>query len=242
MSNRHRVRRRPESEIAIRAAKPAALKRIDTSAERFWKYANKLGADECWNWSGTKSGANYGVICVRRHPGVRLWQAHRLSWELANGEIPPGMFVLHDCDNTLCVNPGHLWLGTQLDNMRDRARKKRGNQRSGSRHYKFKLSDQDILDIRASAETGRRLADKYKTTIQYISNIRTRRVRADAGTPTSRFSETPQTGSDATRLRVAAEMTRACDEMMRLGEIDQCCAIVSARAAHWRAVAEAEST
>jgi hypothetical protein len=54
-----------------------------------------------------------------------VWKAHRVAWTLANGPIPAGMHVLHTCDNPPCCNPGHLWLGTQADNMADMARKGR---------------------------------------------------------------------------------------------------------------------
>lgn len=81
-------------------------------------------------------------------------KAHRVSWMLANGPIPAGMVVCHRCDNPPCVNPDHLFLGTQIDNMRDRSKKGRGNHRKGSRHGRAKLTEQDVRVIRSRYATG----------------------------------------------------------------------------------------
>lgn len=86
-----------------------------TLEERFWAKVQKT--DGCWLWTaGTRSG--YGTL---RSGGKRgpMIQAHRLSWELANGPMPQGAHILHSCDNKLCVNPAHLRPGTQADNTQD---------------------------------------------------------------------------------------------------------------------------
>ena len=79
----------------------------------------------CWLWLSSvnrKNGkARYGVMSIREEPHLNPTGrfAHRLSWELFKGKIPPGMHVLHKCDTMTCVNPDHLFLGTNEDNVRD---------------------------------------------------------------------------------------------------------------------------
>lgn len=113
-------------------------------AGRFWSKVRKSAEPaDCWFWAAsTMSKAfPYGKFMVALGAGKRSnMLAHRISWEIANQQqIPPGMFVLHSCDNPRCVNPAHLSLGTPRDNMRDMHRKgrcpRRGNDRcSGTPH------------------------------------------------------------------------------------------------------------
>jgi hypothetical protein len=90
---------------------------------RFWLRVEKRSEGECWNWIGGQTVKGYGVIGTR---GRERTTVHRVSWAIHNGRaIPDGMWVLHSCDNRLCVNPGHLRLGTNDDNVRDRVERKR---------------------------------------------------------------------------------------------------------------------
>ena len=93
---------------------------------RFWSYVEKT--DTCWNWKGPKSGG-YGVLWIKEVP-VR---AHRYSYELHKEQIPAGILVCHRCDNPACVNPDHLFLGSQQDNMDDKVAK--GRQCRGDDHW-----------------------------------------------------------------------------------------------------------
>ena len=93
--------------------------------ERFWRHVVKNGDNECWGWLGARTGPSkwkYGVL-GRRDGGTTV--ASRISWEIHFGPIPDGMFACHHCDNPPCTNPKHLFLGTQLDNLRDASAKNR---------------------------------------------------------------------------------------------------------------------
>lgn len=84
--------------------------------EKFWDKVNKKSS--CWNWTGATTRAKkkgYGRVQV----DGKLILSHRLSWEIQNGPIPKDLLVLHRCDNSLCVNPAHLFLGDPEDNMKD---------------------------------------------------------------------------------------------------------------------------
>ena len=93
--------------------------------ERFWRQTNKGGATECWNWTGAPNMWGYGQIRDMNGRYGKKKLAHRISWNIHNGPIPNGMLVLHTCDNPLCVNPNHLWLGTHKDNNDDMMKKGR---------------------------------------------------------------------------------------------------------------------
>ena len=91
---------------------------------RFWRRVSKSDAG-CWLWMGSKDGGGYGTIATAR--GHAPAKAHRVAWEMRHGPIPEGMTVCHTCDTPACVNPEHLFVGTQRDNMRDCATKGRVN-------------------------------------------------------------------------------------------------------------------
>ncbi len=119
--------------------------------ERFWRYVAPDG--ECWVWTGVKNSRGYGHISLP--DGTRMY-AHRFSWEQANGApVPPGIFVLHRCDNPPCVRPEHLFLGTRQDNFNDSAAK--GRHYHGERHALAKLTDGQVAAIRKHFRPGCRL-------------------------------------------------------------------------------------
>jgi hypothetical protein len=87
--------------------------------ERFFKKVNKT--DSCWLWTGALSSRGYGSFRV----DGKTISTHRLSYSWFKGEVPEGIFVCHTCDIPACVNPDHLWLGTNSDNMQDMIAKDR---------------------------------------------------------------------------------------------------------------------
>jgi hypothetical protein len=97
--------------------------------ERFWRNVDKTG--ECWTWTGGRAIDGYGSFYA---DGAGI-AAHRFSYQLHNGPIPAGLVICHRCDNPPCVRPDHLFLGTQLDNVRDMFSKDRNVSGMGRRTH-----------------------------------------------------------------------------------------------------------
>lgn len=124
----------------------------------------------CWNFTGLLSGghgdAKYGVISH----GYRNLYAHRIAYEDAKGTIPEGLQVCHSCDNTICCNPDHLFLGTIQENTQDSLEK--GRRARGTKNSQNKLTELQALEIRASTESGVVLGVRYGVSRTQISNIK----------------------------------------------------------------------
>lgn len=125
----------------------------------------------CWLWLDHIGKARYGFISWKG----KKHKAHRMSYQIYIGPIPPGMLICHKCDNPSCVNPDHLFLGTQTDNMRDMVRKGRANKKKGSANPTSKLTENDINNIRLADGSNPEIAKAYgvsRTAIYHIRNGR----------------------------------------------------------------------
>ena len=125
----------------------------------------------CWLWLANLDNKGYGRITV---PNLGFVGAHRVSWEIAN-KRKTKKFILHKCDNPACVNPDHLYAGTQRDNIRDRTQRNRWRPDRGMAHANAKLTDENILAIRNDLRSQRKIALDYKISQAAVSLIKTRR-------------------------------------------------------------------
>ena len=149
-----------------------------TLSERFYAHAefDRANDGSCWRWRGNKNQAGYGQFRVGRHG--RVWSAHRVSWMLKNGDIPPKMLVLHRCDNPGCCNPDHLFLGTAKDNMQDCLNKGR-RATNYCKHTRIrKLTDDQVREIRADNRPVNVIAAAHGVSEQTVYGIRSRRRKA----------------------------------------------------------------
>lgn len=146
-------------------------KRRSTLKDRFLKHTKKC-ENGCVEWTGNILNNGYGQI-QRAGKDSKMAPAHRMAWELANGEIPDGLFVCHSCDNRACVNVEHLFLGTHADNMRDMTSKRR--HAYGERHWNAKVCEGDVNDIRkryaSGAVTQTELSRQYGVSLWIINRI-----------------------------------------------------------------------
>lgn len=131
-------------------------------AARFWAKVDKASSPSgCWLWIAGTSGG-YGRFNI----GGRVEGAHRVAWALRVGPLPDGMDVLHNCpggDNPRCVNPAHLFLGTQSDNDRDMWAKGRARpgRTPGEAHHRARLTEADVRAIRSSSDRQCDLVRRY---------------------------------------------------------------------------------
>ena len=144
---------------------------VHCGMDRFWNKVDK--GDGCWPWKAATSEKGYGRFWLNN----TMVGAHRLSWELANGSIPDGMHVCHHCDNPLCVNPDHLFLGEPADNTADMMAK--GRVARGDRLPHTKLTDDEVREIRSiTGRTHQSIADEFRVSRTVVTRVLNRTRRA----------------------------------------------------------------
>lgn len=152
-------------------------------AERLWRRVDRAAPDDCWEWQGYISTSGYGLM-GRGTRAEGTVGTHRVAWEVTNGPIPAGLLVCHTCDNRLCCNPAHMFLGTIYDNAQDMKRKGRGRGAEGSSngHAKLTRSQVDEIVQRYEPAIGKgfgmvrpsnaeALAAEFGITPQYVSQL-----------------------------------------------------------------------
>lgn len=147
--------------------------------ERLLLERRRITEAGCWEYTGVPGHYGYCTISLHGTP----WRVHRLSWTFWRGPIPDGMFVCHKCDNRVCFNPDHLFIGTVADNNADMdakgRRRWRFTTRATSEQMASKLTADDVRAIRASQEPVHVLAERYGISEPHVYNIRNRRKWAD---------------------------------------------------------------
>lgn len=138
--------------------------------KRFWEKVDMKEEDECWYWKAGTQSQGYGSLGIGNG---KTALAHRVAFELTNGEIQENSCVMHKCDNKLCCNPNHLALGTIADNNQDMVEK--GRQAKGEIHGMSKLTNKMVIRMRSDYSEGKytyeELAEKFgvhKVTVKEI--------------------------------------------------------------------------
>lgn len=132
---------------------------------KFWKQVNKSpNPNGCWEWTGGTHPFGYGRFYGKL--------THRISYELHTAKLAKGQCVLHQCDNPKCVNPAHLKAGTRTDNAKERTERNRSP--IGSSVHNSKLTELQVLEIRASSKSAKELASLYGVGEANIYSIRAR--------------------------------------------------------------------
>jgi hypothetical protein len=139
-------------------------------ADRFWSYVDVRSENECWPWIGRSWTYGYGSISTGGARGPKT-TSNRAAWLTKRGPIPEGFVVRHTCHNRACCNPNHLLLGTRADNVDDMWAREDGAPKGNSR-----LTEKDVLEIRASSESRGMLAARYGVTRGHIQAIQLRRT------------------------------------------------------------------
>lgn len=142
--------------------------------KRFINNINDVVFTNCWEWVASTDGTGYGMFYING----KIVKAHRASWQLYFGEIPPSMLVLHKCDNRKCINPRHLFLGNHKDNSQDMIKKGRNRPVIGEAHGMSRLKEPQVSEIKKLIKSGmaqRKIAAKFFISAATVCNISKKR-------------------------------------------------------------------
>lgn len=144
--------------------------RFKTTHERFWEKVDTSGT--CWEWMGGVRRDGYGAFWLNG----RTLPAHRVALIIGGAEIPDGMCVCHSCDNPVCVNPKHLFVGTPAENTQDMLKKGRASKRHGSYNPSSKLTEDDVRKIRSSTQKLGEIAKRFGISIATACQVKGRKT------------------------------------------------------------------
>lgn len=169
--------------MAGKAARPVS--------ERFFEKVEPVTESGCWLWTASTNRSGYGQFMIKPRP----YLAHRVSWSLLRGSIPEGMHVLHKCDTPACVNPDHLFLGTDADNVKDMYAKGRqglGNRLCGERHGMAKIPVDVVKAVfLADSGTQKQIAERFGITESSVNAIRSGRQWSSVTSQLGEVSSAP---------------------------------------------------
>ena len=141
-----------------------------TLDEVFYRHVSPEPMSGCWLWTGTDNGRGYGRVHAEVFTGKKAVYAHHFALRAERGVVvPPGAVVRHKCDNKLCVNPDHLVIGTQRENMKDAAQRRRMSH--GENHCHARLTEAAVADIRRRDVPQKEYAKRYGISDSHVSRI-----------------------------------------------------------------------
>jgi len=149
----------------------------ESAKEKFMRFVSiPKDKTKYWIWTGCANKQGYGYFGYKHQDKVRIRMAHRVSYGISNGNTPSDKYILHKCDNPRCVNPSHLWVGDQMDNVHDMIAKGRARfAKPGTANFNAKLSAKDIKYIRRVYALGKftqaKLAEMFGVAQAHVSAI-----------------------------------------------------------------------